>query len=158
MSIFNIAEVVDMGIEKEKKRRDFYARAAENFRDNQRLGELFLKLRDWEEEHIRKFSDLRENIKEEPFESYPGELSKYIQTLVDDKLYQEVTAGYFAENVTTPTEALNYGISFEKDAILFFRELQPYVGAKANEAIRTLIDEEKKHLVFLSELKKKLKD
>ena len=157
MSVFKVAEVVDMGIEKEKKRRDFYGLAAQNFSENEELRDLFLKLRDWEETHIEKFTEIREEVKEETFESYPGELSEYIDSLIDDKLYQEVTPDSFEENVSTPTEALNYGISFEKDAILFFRELQPYVGERTNRAITELIDEEKQHLVYLSELKKKQK-
>jgi rubrerythrin len=54
-NVFNAAEIIDMGIEKEKKRRDFYALVAESFSDEEIKG-LFTKLRDWEETHIEKFS------------------------------------------------------------------------------------------------------
>ena len=56
-------------------------------------------------------------------ESYPGEMQAYMDSLVDDKLYGAVSPESFAENVKTPTEAINYGIGFEKDAILLFMEL-----------------------------------
>jgi len=157
MNIFKINEVVDMGIEKEKKRRDFYGQAAENFSENKELNELFVKLRDWEENHVEKFTEIRNRLAaDQTFESYPGELSEYMQALVDDRLYQEISPDSFKDNVQTPVDALNYGISFEKDAILFFTELLPYIGAGNTGVINTLIDEEKKHLVYLSELKKKL--
>jgi rubrerythrin len=156
MNIFKIGEVVDMGIEKEKKRRDFYGRAAENFKENVELRELFIKLRDWEEGHIRKFTEIRKRVEDYTFESYPGELSGYMQALVEDRLYEEVSPDSFKRSVTSPSDALNYGIAFEKDAILFFTELLPYVGARNTGVIHTLIDEEKKHIVYLSELKKKI--
>ena len=157
MNIFKVGEVVDMGIEKEKKRRDFYGMVAEKFADDEEMNDLFLKLRDWEETHIEKFSEIREQVKDRTFESFPGELNEYMNSLVDDKLYREVSPDSFSENVSSPIDALNYGISFEKDAILFFRELLPYAGDDNTEAISELIDEEKQHLVYLSDLKKKQK-
>ena len=47
------------------------------------------------------------------------------------------------------------GIGFEKDAILFFNELLKYMMPPNKEKVEILIDEEKKHLIYLSELKKK---
>jgi len=156
MNIFKVGEVIDIGIEKEKKRRDFYGMAAKNFAENVELRDLFTELRDWEDGHIRKFTEIREGVKDRTVESYPGELSGYMQVLVDDRLYGEVTPESFKENVASPADAIEYGISFEKDAILFFSELVPYIGATNTEAIRALIAEEKEHLVYLSEMKKKL--
>lgn len=156
MNIFKIGEVVDMGIEKEKKRRDFYCLAAENFKENKELNELFARLRDWEESHIKKFTEIRNRVEGRTFESYPGELSDYMRSLVEDRLYREVSVDSFKNNVTSPAEAIDYGIAFEKDAILFFVELLPYIGAKNTEVINTLIGEEKKHIVYLSEMKNRL--
>jgi len=42
---FNAVEVIDMGIKKEEKRRDFYGYAAEKFQEKD-MKELFTKLRD----------------------------------------------------------------------------------------------------------------
>ena len=54
-NIFHVSEVVGLGIEKEIKRRDFYAEVARQFPQPE-LRELFEKLRDWEETHIKKFT------------------------------------------------------------------------------------------------------
>lgn len=155
-NLFNAAEVMDMGIEKEKKRRDFYGLVAEKFSDKP-MKDLFAKLRDWEETHIKKFTEIRDGVKEpEATDSYSGELRDYIKSLVDDKLYKEVSADSFGKNVKTPVSAIQYGIGFEKDAILFFGEMLPFVGAANKDAVQKLIDEEKQHIVYLTELKRKL--
>ncbi|MFH1854036.1 MAG: ferritin family protein [Candidatus Omnitrophota bacterium] len=154
-NLFNAAEIMDMGIEKEKKRRDFYGLTAEKFSDKA-MKDLFAKLRDWEETHIKKFTGIKSGIKEqEATDSYPGELSEYIKALVDDKLYKEVSPASFSKNVKTPLSAIQYGIGFEKDAILFFMEMLPFMGANKG-AVQKLIDEEKQHIVYLTELKRKL--
>ena len=54
-NVFNAAEAIDMGIEKERKRRDFYGYAAQNFKEKDMV-ELFSHLRDWEDTHIKKFT------------------------------------------------------------------------------------------------------
>lgn len=154
-NVFNAAEVIDLGIAKEKKRRDFYAFVADKFKERE-MKDLFGKLRDWEGEHIKKFTDIRNTVEEsEVVESYQGELGAYMKALVDDMLYKQVTAAQFSKNVKTPAEAIKYGIGFEKDAILFFHELLRYMTPNHQEKIVELINEEKKHLIYLTELKRK---
>ena len=154
-TVFNAAEVIDMGIEKEKKRRDFYGYAAEKFKSKD-MKDLFSRLRDWEETHIRKFTDIRNTVGEsEAAESYEGELAVYVKATVDDILYKQVSPAWFGANVKTEIEAIRYGMGFEKDAILFFNELLGHMSPNHEEKVRELINEEKKHLIYLTELKAK---
>lgn len=154
-NVFNAAEVIDMGIEKEKKRRDFYGLVAGKFKD-EGMKELFSKLRDWEEEHIKKFTRIRDSVEEpEATESYEGELGAYMKAVVDDMLYKEVSAAAFGKHVKDPLTAIKYGITFEKDAILFFNEILRYIAPHNKEAVQKLIDEEKAHIIYLSDLKLK---
>lgn len=156
-NIFNAAEVIDMGIEKEKKRREFYALVATKFPDRE-MKDLFTRLRDWEDQHVVKFTSIRNTITEtEVIESYQGELEAYFKALVDDMQYDQVSPEKFSRNVSTPLEAITYGMGFEKDAILFFNELLKYMTAAHQESVVELIKEEKKHLIYLTELKKKYK-
>jgi len=155
LNIFNIAEVIDMGIEKEKMRRDFYGRVSEHFKEED-MKKLFRRLRDWEDEHIKKFVQIRDTVDiDESQESYEGELVEYMKALVDNVLYDQVSAKNFSENVKTPGAAIQYGIGFEKDAILFFNELLKYTEPVHTEKIRVLIEEEKKHIIYLIDLEKK---
>ncbi len=157
MKIFSAVEIIDMGIEKEKKRRDFYGAVAERFSEKE-MKDLFTRLRDWEEDHIKKFGEVRGKVGEkDPVESYPGELAGYIDTLVDDRLYAEVSPGSFADKVKSPMDAVRYGIAFEKDAVLFFRELLNYLKSDRNkDMVEELIAEEKQHMVYLAGLMRKL--
>jgi rubrerythrin len=155
-NLFKAVEIIDMGIEKEKKRRDFYALAAERFEDK-KVRALFEKLRDWEGEHIKKFTDIRNSIKDtEATDSYPGELMDYINAIVDNRLYKSLSPASFSEEVKDVISAVEYGIAFEKDAILFFRELAAASLPAHKAVIEQLIGEEKKHILYLTELKRGL--
>ena len=154
-NIFSAAEIIDMGIVKEKKRRDFYGFAANKFKEDD-IKRLFLRLRDWEDEHVKKFTDIRNSTETyEIKESYQGEFEAYMRFVVDDMLYMQISAEWFAGNVKEALTAIQYGIGFEKDAILFFSELLKYMAGPNKEKVEELIGEEKKHLIYLSELKVK---
>jgi len=155
-NVFNAAEVIDMGIEKEKKRRDFYGKVAVVFKQKE-MRELFLRLRDWEETHIKKFAEIRDSVigDIEVTETYEGEFESYMKALVDDKFYRQVSPSAFSKNVKKPIDAIRYGIGFEKDAILFFGELLAYMPGENNDKVRKLIDEEKQHIIYLTELKRR---
>ena len=156
-NIFKTAEIVDIGIEKEIKRRDFYALAAESFKENNELKKLFEQLRDWEVTHIEKFTQIRNSVQDyETAESFPGELKEYIYSLVNNSLYSQITPELFPKLVKTPLDAVHYGIEFEKDAILFFSELLPHMQKSYSNSVIQLIQEEKQHILYLTQLKTKL--
>jgi rubrerythrin len=157
VNILQPAEIVEIGIEKEKKRRDFYALAAERFKGQKELGELFLRLRDWEVEHIRKFETIRDGVKKAQYtESYPGETEGYMDALVDGDLYAKITPEKFDEIVKTPIDALDRGIGFEKDAILFFGQLANFIDPASREIVDLLIKEEQQHMIYLFNMKKEM--
>lgn len=154
-NLFNAAEVIDMGIAKEKKRRDFYALCAKKFKD-EAMQKLFTQLESWEDEHIKKFTEIRDSAEEsEVVESYQGEFEAYIRSLVDDMLYKQVTSANFVKYVRNPPAAIRYGMTFERDSILFFGELLRHMTPLNKEKITELINEEKKHLIYLAEIKTK---
>lgn len=156
-SILQPAEIVEIGIEKEKKRRDFYAIAADHFKDDSELAELFGRLRDWEEEHIKKFGEIRDQVSKAQYtESYAGETESYMRALIESELYNEVTPEAFAEKIKTPADALDMGIRFEKDAILFFNGLSRFIDEKSKKITDQLITEEQQHMLYLFNKKKDL--
>lgn len=156
-NILQPAEIVEIGIEKEKKRRDFYAMCAENFKGQRELYDLFKKLYEWEVEHVRRFTEIRDGVSKSQYaESYPGETEAYMKALVESDLYADLSTKKFSEQVRTPADALEKGMGFEKDAILFFSGLAPFVDSKSREVVEKLIEEEKQHLLFLFNMKKQL--
>ena len=156
-NILQPAEIVEIGIEKEKRRRDFYALAAERFKAKKDLAELFARLRDWEIEHIRKFEQILDTVSKAQYtESYAGETESYMDALVDSELYAKITPEKFADIVKTPVDALDRGIGFEKDAILFFSQLSGFIDPKSRDIVAKLIGEEKQHLIYLFNMKKEM--
>src|SRR3989338_9995807 len=101
-NIFTPAEIIDMGVMKEKRRRDFYSYVAASFKEKD-IKDLFSRLRDWEEEHITKFTEVRNSTQTyEVSETYEGEIGAYMKYLVDDILYKQVSAEWFAKNIKKP--------------------------------------------------------
>lgn len=155
IQLFNPIEVVDIGIEKENERRDFYKAVSEKF-DDKDMKDLFTKLAKWEEAHVKKFSEIRKNISGSGNStSFKDDVATYIKSLVGDRLYKEVNSNEFERLVKTPLVAIYYSITFEKDSILLFNELLKYMQPLDKEKIEMLIDEEKKHIIYLTGLKSK---
>ena len=159
MSVFRISDIMEMGIEKEKKRRDFYSKLSKIYKDP-RLVKLFGDLARWEEEHVEKFTQIKDSLgnMQETKESYEGELMNYIEAYIDNKLYYEIDSDKFHEKVKLPDDALTMAMHFEKDAIIFFTELFNFVAPEHKPNIKKLIDEEKQHLLYLYNMRKSLKN
>ena len=153
--IFSAIEVIDIGIEKEKNRRDFYKSVSQKF-DDKALKELFINLFEWETGHVAKFTEIRKNVAGSPGSAtFKDDAALYIKSLIGDRLYKELTSDGFDRIVKTPLVAIYYSITFEKDSILLFSELTKYLHPLDKEKVRILIEEEKKHIIYLTELKSK---
>ncbi len=157
MGVLKPADIVDIGIEKEKKRREFYALAADHFEENDELAELFGRLRDWEDEHVRKFKEIRGEVAGGEYaEDYPGEMEGYMKALVESDLYDDINPKDFAVSIQTPDQALQRGIAFEKDAILFFTGLAKFLDEDNKKTVNKLVKEEQQHMLYLSDMKREL--
>ena len=156
-NLFSVAEIVTVGIEKEKKRRDFYDAVSKKFQE-QEMKNLFEKLRDWESEHIEKFQAIKKDISDaQSLESYSGEQQSYMQALINEELYEGGSLDDFMKNVSSPRSAIQYGMRFEREAILFFSQLKDFLREPQHETIQKLVNEEKQHLIYLAELSKKIR-
>ncbi len=63
----------------------------------------------------------------------------------------------FKDKVKTQFDAIEYGMRFENESIIFFNELAFRITGEQKDAIRKPVDEEKKHLVYLKELRSEQK-
>ena len=59
-----------------------------------------------------------------------------------------------AGRIKTEKEAIELGIGFEKDSILFYQEMKKFVLTSEQNIIEKLLEEEKEHLRKLFELDK----
>ena len=157
VGVFKIEDVMNMGIEKERKRYEFYKKLTGLYQD-EKLIKLFSDLATWEEEHVSRFIEIKSTLEkeQESRESYAGELGSYIEAYLDDKLYYDIESEEFSQKVKDPDDALTIAMHFEKDAIIFFTELFNLVDDIHKPTIKTLINEEKQHLLYLYNMRKEL--
>lgn len=157
VNIFAGSEIVELGIQIEKNGRDFYNTLGERSK-NQKAKEKFKYLAGEEEKHIAVFQKILDSVhKYEPPETYPGEYFAYMNALARDYVFTEKDKGReIAKNVKGDKEAINLGIGFEKDSIIFYGGMKRIVPEYDHKIVDKLVSQEQDHLRQLSELKESL--
>jgi len=155
VNIFTGSEIVEFGIQIEKNGRDFY-KTLINQSKNQKAKDTFKYLAGEEEKHITVFQEILNRVgKYEPPESYPGEYFAYMSSLASEHVFTQKDKGVeTAKNTKSDKEAIDLGIGFEKDSIIFYEGMKKVVLEHDHKAIDELIMQEQSHLRQLSDLKK----
>ena len=157
--LLKVSEVVEAAISIEENGRTFYRSFGDSTKEEEVKG-VFYFLADEENRHIVAFKNISRDLeKYTPEETYSGEHSKYISDLADKNVFSGKNTGKdLAKKISTPFEAIDLALRFEKDSILFFDEMRRFVSPKDHEIIDKLIEEERQHIVKLKRLEKTLKD
>jgi rubrerythrin len=156
-NIFAGSEVIEIGIQIEKNGRDFYNTLAKQSKIA-KAGDVFNYLAAEEEKHIKVFQGILEKTeKYQPPESYPGEYFAYMNALASEYIFTQKDKGKeIAQSIKTDKEAVDLGIGFEKDSIIFYEGMKKVVPEYNHKIIDELIAQEQNHLRQLSDLKKSL--
>lgn len=154
--LFSAREIVEEAVEKEKKRREFYANVAE-LSTNEDMKGLFQFLKEEEEKHVSAFAQIRDNLPEDAHPSeYIEDMQAYMDSVVDDRLYSNIDSKEFVQKAINGKEVFRLAIGFEKDAILYFREFLPYLTEADRKIVTDLIEQEKGHIRKLADMKKRM--
>ncbi len=155
MEKFNIIEITKMAMDMEKEGQEFYRKAAALTGD-ERISSIFILLAEQEKRHAELFSGLHKIVSETNNLSdeylYDENVSVYMKALVANKVFKEYELESI-KNMDSVKDALRIGINAEKNSILFYNEI--IKNTKSPETLGTLtliLDEEKKHLVDLTNL------
>lgn len=156
-NIFAGSEIVEIGIQIEKNGRDFY-NTLEKKSKNQKASQIFKYLAGEEEKHIVVFQKILDSIgKNEPPELYPDEYFAYMNALASEHVFTKEDKGEeIAKTVKSDMEAVNMGIGFEKDSIIFYEGMKKAVPAYDLALVDELIMQEQGHLRILFDLKESL--
>jgi rubrerythrin len=156
-NIFSGSEIVEIGIQIEKNGRDFYNTLVNKSNNSQAI-KIFRYLAGEEEKHILTFQNLLDSVKEyEPSQAYPDEYFAYMNALASEHIFTQKDKGKdIAEKIKTDKEAVDLGIGFEKDSIIFYEGIKKVVPNRDLKIIDELIAQEQKHLMQLTDLKKEL--
>jgi rubrerythrin len=108
-----------------------------------------------EKKHLDTFQGMSGSLGQaKPQQTHSEDYMLYLKALVDSVVFPKI--GEIGQKAFDEIEALDIGIRAEKDSILFYMELQNSVRERDRDVVRNVVDEERKHLRQLSELKKKL--
>ena len=154
--IFSAREIAEAAVEKEKRRKAFYATVYELSTDPD-MKNLFEFLTAEEDRHVAAFMKLRDSLPvEKQAEEYDEDMAAYMDSVIDDRLYADVDSAEFVQNALNSRDVLRLAIGFEKDAILYFREFLPFLAESDRKVVEELIAQEKGHIRMLAELQKKM--
>lgn len=152
MGKFSIREVIEQAVQTEKLGNKFYITMAKKFKKNNELKKLFETLASQELKHEKTFSELKNKIRDEE----PGgweEVSQYLRAIVDSEFFLGKGKSLPAlENVKTAVDAINFALGFERETLLYYHTLRE--GIKEKKVIDTIINEEKRHIVWLNDLRR----
>lgn len=157
-SLFRVDEVLDMAVQIEQQGLAFYQACKE-----EELGPEVEKVLDFliiqEERHVRIFTRMKADHEEYRLpESYAGEMSSYLDAFVKEKVFQKPEkASGEAKKISGPLQAVDWGVSFERRSIEFYRSIRDMVRETEQETMDTIIAEEQNHIRRLSQLAANIK-
>ncbi len=153
-TFFHANEIAKIAVEIERKGRAFYLRVAE-MATTERCRELFLFLAEEEGKHEAIFFSLMERLGkiELPAWSSQEEYGSYLQALIESHaLFNSGLAEKNMGDAGDEESAIRMAMSFEKDTLLFFIEMESLVPDSEKSAVRQCIEEERLHLRRLREM------
>jgi len=147
-------EFLEIAIEMERKGFAFYESVQTQDKEAR---DIFKQLAVREKEHEHTFRDMLSSLggysPEKPCQNY-----QYIKSIADSSIFTGERANTLLTKKTmTDAEAIEAGIGFEKDSILFYSEIRGMVPRKDQDLIDAIINEEKKHLNELMYIANKIK-
>ena len=151
-------EVFSMAMEVEKSGKAFYTTMV-NTAPDESSRELFDFLAAEEQRHYDYFNSLSKQTGNLIIQTDDWEdISEYIKATTDSRFFiGEDKAIRAARDAGGVLEAINIAISFEKDTLLFFYELLNVTPEGSKTAAQAIVDEEKRHILLLTEKRKELK-
>ena len=156
MSVFAASDIVEVAIRIEENGINFY-KFAEQIAKKEDEKKLFAHLAQAEVAHKKTFESIFAKMeKYNPPESYEGEYGAYLRSYVDNNLIftKEIMDQQLAK-VKDTSAALDFAIQRELDSILYYHEIKKLVPAAQHGTLEQIIEEERKHYLALTEMKKR---
>ena len=157
MHKFSPQEILRIAIVVEANGRQFYE-DLENKAKDDKVKEVFRFLKEEEIAHGQAFQriiEMKEDFMIYEFSVY--EYEAYVKAIASLYIFsQELIENRIAVPFDSEIDAVDFGIQIEKDSILTYLTLADYILPVKQSVLYKIIDDEKKHLVKLTDLKKYL--
>jgi rubrerythrin len=154
MEKYSVTEVVEQAVQTEKLGFDFYTTMAEKFKENAGLKELFDTLALKERSHEKRFSDLKDSVKDAGVAEWE-EVSKYLRAIVESEFFLGSNKSLPSlDHVKTVLDAVRFALGFEKETLLYFYAIKDVIQEKG--VVAQIIEEEKSHITWLDKFRQGL--
>ena len=152
---FSPQEILRIAIKVEETGQKLYE-VLEKRANDKEFKDVWTYLKEQEIIHRDIFKKMLDKVNDYIVDDFnPGEYSSYIRAIAANYIF---TQKLIEENLKTlpssDAEALDFGIFIEKESILTYSAFKEYIKTDKQIVLDKIIDEEKKHLVRLSSLKK----
>jgi rubrerythrin len=155
MNVFKAGDVFRFAIRIEEDGEIFYRRAALAAEEKE-VTDLFNRLAGEEVLHKKTFQDLLAQIEEEPpRETYQGEYMAYLKDHIDNKAVFSKDVKAQQKEVHGALSTIEFALGRELDSILYYQEVKQFVPQRQHSLIDKIIEEERKHVAVLGEVRKK---
>jgi rubrerythrin len=157
MSVFAASDIVEVAIRIEENGVNFY-KFAEQIAKKEDEKKLFAQLAQAEIAHKKTFEKLFAGMEKSNLtESYEGEFGAYLRSYVDIILiFTKEFMVRLLSIIKDTAGAVDFAIKRELDSILYYHEIKKLVPAAQHDAIEKIIEEERKHFLSLTAMKKGL--
>ncbi len=148
--MFSPKEILDMAIKLEKNGETVYRQAIAKASSPQ-IASLLGWMADEEAKHANWFGELKNRLGEKNTESFMDEMSRELfDDLLGEKNFSLQDVDFSsAEQVH---EMIAVFIEFEKDTVIFYQVLEPFISEKATlKVLQQIIDEENRHIEHLQQ-------
>jgi len=143
--LFSTNEILDLAIQIEKRGEAVYRDAVEMV-SNPELVSLLVWMADEEVKHATWFSDLKIRIAKAPDNPFVEEMSRELfNDLLGEKSFSHKDVDF--NQVENIDDLLVIFIEFEKDSVLFYEMLAPFIEDDSTQAdLKKIIAEENNHI------------
>jgi rubrerythrin len=155
MENLRAGDVFEVALEIEKHGERFY-RYAVDLTDDAKIKDVFSFAADEEAKHRRVFEAMAAKVEadyRQP-ESYPGEYCNYVKAYADNLVFTEDKLKAQLDSIETIEQALEFAIQKEIESILYYLEMKNFVPGSQRGEIDKIIEEERKHYLKLTDLKR----
>jgi len=158
VNIFDPQDILKIAINVEADGKKLYEVLEAKVRDG-KLKTMWKYLKEQEEIHRQIFQKMFNNIGDYiVYAPSPGEYNAYLKAVASEYIFtQELIKKKTKEGFSSDLQAVDFGISIEKESILTYSALRKYILPAKQSVLDKVIDEEKKHLVDLVMLKDQMK-
>ena len=148
--MFSVREILDLAIQLEKNGESVYRNAVDRVTEPD-LVSLLIWMADEEVQHRRWFSEVKKNLETHSINPFMEEMSRQVfGGMLGDKSFSHRDVDF--SKVDHLDDLIGIFIEFEKDTVLFYETLIPFIEDEDTlEYLKKIIDEENNHIKKLHE-------